>query len=55
MLKMLEQTGAETSGIWDRDLPDNMDYGTTNMGYGTTTADAGVEIGMARGIRKIGK
>ena len=27
-------------------------YGTTNIGYGTTNADAGVGIGMKRGIRK---
>ena len=27
-------------------------YGTTNVGYGTTNADAGVGIGMLKGIRK---
>ena len=26
--------------------------GTTNVGYGTTNADAGVGIGMKRGIQK---
>ena len=30
-------------------------YGTTaELGYGTTNADAGVVIGMKRGIRKLG-
>ena len=33
----------------------NMGYGTTNMGHGTTNADAGVGIGLKRGIQKIDK
>ena len=30
-------------------------YGTTNVGYGTTNADAGVGIGLKRGIQKFEK
>ena len=30
-------------------------YGTTELGYGTTHADAGVGIGMKRGIQKFDK
>ena len=37
-----------------RDASSVMHYGTTNVGYWTTNADAGMGIGMKRGIRKLG-
>ena len=40
-------------------FPEHLDraqgYGTTNIGYGTTNADAGVRIGIKRGIQKFDK
>ena len=32
--------------------PSTRPYGTTNVSYGTTNADAGVGIGLLKGIQK---